>query len=115
MATFAIFGAFIACGFGGAGVSHLLGLWDLPIAGFFAAFAAVSMTYLSVPSKNSIFAAIAFLLGCILAWVILEPSSYPESYPSKAYQPTHLPLIATVTGSIVALGIFLFPDQWNMK
>ena len=47
----------------------------------------------------------ALVAGALLAWLVLEPSFYPdmERYGALAYQPTHLPVIATYSGGIVGL------------
>ncbi len=109
ISAFAISGAFFLCGFGGALIADLTGLWDKPLAGFFAAFGVVSIAYLSAPSKNREFSLLVFIVGCLCAWFLVGSSWYPESYPSKAYQPTHLPFIVTVLGGLVSLAICLFP------
>ncbi|MEJ2466832.1 MAG: hypothetical protein P8045_14205 [Candidatus Thiodiazotropha sp.] len=105
MSVFAIFGAFFFCGIGGAGIAGFIGLWETPSSGFCAAFGVVSMAYISAPSNNKWVSLIVFSLGAILAWFILEPSSFPESYQAKAYQQTHLPFIVTVAGGLISLSI----------
>ncbi|WP_156042730.1 hypothetical protein [Marinobacterium lacunae] len=109
ISIFSVFGAFVACGFGGAVIADFAGLWGLPLSGFCAAFATVVVVYYSTPSNSTISAIISFFIGSILAWFILEPSFYPEFYPEVAYQPTHLPIITTLTGGFIALLFVLFP------
>lgn len=115
LAAFAVFGAFIACSFGGAVVASLVGLWDLPVAGFFAAFAVVAVTYLAAPARGRELAGVVFLAGCAAAWWLLEPSFYPESYASRAYQPTHLPFLASLAGGAVALAVCVFPFRGSLR
>lgn len=109
IAVFAVIGAFFSFGIFGAGVASLLGVWETPVAGFFAAFGVVVVTYISVPSRSRISAATVFLVGCAVAWTVLEPSSYPELYERKAYQPTHLPLVITLLGGVTAFGVCVLP------
>jgi hypothetical protein len=107
---FSIIGAFVSCGIGGALLAGLFDVWELPIAGFCAAFAVVSMTYIAAPSNNRFFASFALVSGGVFAWLILEPSSYPESYEALAYQPTHMPLVSTLLGGVIAYLICIMPS-----
>ncbi|MES2604224.1 MAG: hypothetical protein V4603_04755, partial [Pseudomonadota bacterium] len=76
--------------------------WGLPGAGFSAAATVVVVTYIAAPDFKFVAACIALLVGGILAWLIVEPSWLPESYGERgAYQPTHLPIIATYIGGTV--------------
>ena len=105
LAFFAVAGAFFIAGVAGAIASDLAGFWYRPGAGFAAALAVVLATYLSAPYRKFQAACVALLAGSITAWIVLEPSWYPDSeqYHPLAYQPTHLPLIATLAGGLVGL------------
>jgi hypothetical protein len=46
---------------------------------------------------------IVFIAGAFAAWWLLEPSWHPENYREMAYQRTHLPLVATYAGGLVAV------------
>lgn len=98
LCIFAVAGGFFTCGFGGAFIASYFGLWDLPIAGFCAAFAVVSLAYASAPTHNNIAAIVSFAVGAVLAWYFLESSFYPESYQELAYQQTYVPLFSTLVG-----------------
>jgi len=103
LAALAIFGAFIAAGICGSIATDLLGLWNRPGAGFCAASAVVVSTYVAVPHHRSLLACCAFGLGAAVAWVLLEPSWYPENYGAQGYEPTHLPIIATYVSGLLGL------------
>jgi peptidoglycan/LPS O-acetylase OafA/YrhL len=96
-----LLGIFVAAGIAGALASHLLGLWSTPVAGFCAAFAVVWGAWRLAPSHKLKATLFVLVLGAVLAWVVLEPSWYPESYADLAYQPTHLPLAATYAGALL--------------
>jgi hypothetical protein len=107
LAILAVVGAFFIAGVSGSLATDALGFWHLPGAGFCAAFAVVVTTYFAAPSHKIPFSSGAFVVGAIAAWVLLEPSSYPEMqrYGDLAYQPTHLPVVATYIGGIVGLAL----------
>ena len=103
VAILAVLGAFFVAGIAGAFATSKLGFWGIPGAGFCAAFAVVTAAYISAPHHRFQFSACVFVVGAVVAWQFLEPSSYPESYGSLAYQSTHLPLLTTCIGGILAL------------
>jgi len=105
LAFLAVAGAFFLAGLGGSVSADLLGFWHIPGAGFCAALAVVVATYVAAPSFKFTLSGAALAAGALLAWLVLEPSSYPdmERYGALAYQPTHLPVIATYSGGIVGL------------
>jgi hypothetical protein len=103
IAAFAVFGAFVACGFAAAAIAWQFRWWDTPLAGFCAAFAAVWVTYLSAPSRKCSLAGSVLAFGSVIAWFALDSSYYPEIFPSLAYQPTRIPFIATVIGGVLGL------------
>jgi hypothetical protein len=109
IAAFAVFGAFILCGFGGAVIAEALGIWSTPVAGFTSAFAVVAIAHLVAPKYKAKTTLLVFVAGCIIAWWLLWNSYYPESYEEKAYMPTHIPFLTTVAGGAVALIICFFP------
>lgn len=51
----AIIGAFFICGIGGAFIASFLNVWDIPVAGFLAAFSVVAVAYLSAPINPKVF------------------------------------------------------------
>jgi hypothetical protein len=105
LAFFAVAGAFFLAGFGGSAVADVFGFWHIPSAGFCAAFAVVVASYASAPSFKFTLSCLAFVAGAVVAWMLLEPSWYPDMkrYGSLAYEPTHLPIIATYAGGITGL------------
>lgn len=103
LACLFLFAGFVGAVMVGAFVAELAGIWDLPAAGFSAAIAVVVGAYLAAPSHKILCAAVAFILGTVAAWLLLEPSYYPENYGSLAYEPTHLPIVATYAGGLLGL------------
>ena len=104
---------FVVAGMLGGFITDFAGLWHLPGAGFSAAFAVVVVAYLTAPSHKLGSATIALILGAIAAWLLLEPSFYPESYGDRdAYQPTHLPIIATYIGGFLGLVAAALIRRW---
>lgn len=94
--------SFVLAGFFGGLVSHLTGLWLLPCVGFCVAFAVIVVASLAAPAYKPRSALITLAVGAIAAWMVLEPSFYPTSYgPERAYQPTHLPIVATYLGGLL--------------
>jgi len=112
----AVLGGFFTAAIVGALITAYAGFWDLPAAGFCAAFAVVVVTYLAAPRHKMPSATLAFCIGAVVAWFFLEPSFYPE-YPARyqdvAYQPTHLPLIATCLGGILGLAVVMGLWRWR--
>jgi hypothetical protein len=107
LTVLAVLGAFFVAGIAGSFATDMFGFWHLPGAGFFAALAVVVTTYIAAPSHKFLVTCSAFAVGAIAAWILLEPSSYPETerYEALAYQSTHLPVIATYIGGIVGLAV----------
>ena len=105
LAILAVAGAFFLGGIGGSIAMDLLGFWHIPGAGFCAALAVVLITYVAAPKFKFTLSCFAFLVGALAAWMVLEPSWYPDMkrYGTAAYQPTHLPVIATYIGGIIGL------------
>lgn len=94
----ATFGGFVSFGILGAFVSNILNVWEIPLIGFCAAFATVSIAYLSAPKLPKHYASAIFILGAILAYYLLRHELYPETYEQKAYLQTWLPLLLTLVG-----------------
>ena len=108
VAGLTVLGGFLVAGVAGAFAASLLGFWHLPGAGFSAAAMVVLIAYLMAPKHKLLAACAVLAVGAIAAWVILEPSWLPESYGDRgAYQPTHLPIIATYIGALIGLAIVL--------
>ena len=106
VAVLAVLGGLVTAGTAGAFIATLLGFWHLPGGGFSAAAAVVLVTYLAAPRHKLIAALVVLAMGAVIAWLVLEPSWLPESYAERgAYQPTHLPLIATYLGALVGLAM----------
>ena len=103
IAVLAILEAFFVAGILGGFAAGRLGFWHLPGSGFCAALAVVLSTYFAVPSHKFLMALCALGVGALVAWPLLEPSSYPESYGAQAYQQTHLPVISTYIGGAIGL------------
>lgn len=109
ISLFSIAGAFVICGIGGAAIADLFDIWERPVAGFFAAFGVVTLAYLSAPVRNRSYSTLIFVIGAICAWLITGESWWPEDYVTRAYQPTYMPFIITVTGGLIPLAIILYP------
>ncbi len=113
LALLLVFCGFVVTGMLGGLIAGFVGLWHLPGAGFSAAFAVVIAAYLAAPSHKLGSAFTALILGAIAAWLLLEPSFYPESYGDRdAYQPTHLPIIATYIGGLLGLLAAVLIGRW---
>jgi hypothetical protein len=104
-ATLAVIGAFVVCGLLGAFATGWLHLWETPITGCIAAFGVVMSAYLFAPSYRLTSALVAFAVGAAAAWKLIGHEDFPESYGPLAYQPTHIPFIATLGGGIAALAL----------
>ena len=104
-AFLAVAGAFFIAGITGSIVTDLAGFWHLPGAGFSAALAVVLTTYVAAPNLKFQASCLALVIGALTAWLLLDSSSYPDMdrYDGLAYQTTHLPFIATLTGGVLGL------------
>lgn len=108
LALAAVLGGFVIAGLLGGLAAGYAGWWQLPGAGFSAAFAVVLVAYLSAPRRKLLSAAVALVLGAVAAWLLIEPSFYPESYGNRgAYRPTHWPIIATYAGGLLGFVVTL--------
>ncbi len=112
---FAIIGGFFSCGIGGAFIASYFGFWELPAAGFCAAFAVVALTYVSAPSHNEAASVLSFIVGLITACYILQPSFYPESYEQHSYQGTYIPFISTLLGGLFVLAVIFLGRLKRIK
>ncbi|WP_232227685.1 hypothetical protein, partial [Aerolutibacter daejeonensis] len=113
LALLAAFSGFAVAGIVGGLAAEFAGFWNLPGAGFSAAFAVVVLAYLAAPSHKLPAAAVALTLGAVVAWLLLEPSFYPESYGDRgAYEPTHLPVVTTYIGGLVGLLASVLIGRW---
>ncbi len=103
ISLFSVFGAFFFGALAFSAVPDILGMWHLPAMGFGAAFMTVLISFISAPKFEYIYTTINLIIGAVIAWFLLEPSYYPESYGEDiAYQQTHTPIIATYTGALIA-------------
>jgi len=100
---FFVGGSFLAGGAAGGFAASSLHLWLHPVAGFCAAATVVIVGYLAAPAYKLQAGCVVFAVGAVAAWAILEPSWLPESYGDRAYQPTHLPVMATYCGGVLGL------------
>jgi hypothetical protein len=103
LAVLATLGAFFFAGIAGALATNAVGFWEIPGAGFCAALAVVVTAYLAAPTHGFLCALCTLAIGMVVAWLLLEPSFYPESYRARAYEPTHVPVIATYLGGVIGL------------
>jgi hypothetical protein len=113
-AFFAVLGAFVFSGTVAGIGSGMLGYWEVPVAGCFAAFSVVLAAYSFAPSWKRLAAAAVFCVGALAAWKLIGRSSFPQSYGELAYQPTSIPFAATLAGGLVALvGTWLL--EWRRQ
>ena len=113
MAAFAVVGGFVVAGVAGSVLTDFAGFWHLPGAGFSAALATVALAYLAAPNHKLSCAFGALIIGAAVAWYVLEPSWLPENYGDRgAYEPTHLPIIATYVGGVVGLLLVALYRRW---
>lgn len=105
IAILSMLGAFFGCAIAAAFGAQFIGLWPLPVSGSCAAFGVVSVAYIAAPSHRLTTAVLVYLLGVAIAWVVLEPSAYPDTYVGREYQPTHLPFIVTCMGGTLSLAL----------
>ena len=110
LSLFAVLGAFVFCGLGGAVLADVIEVWQTPVAGFCAAFAVVAVAYLSAPARAKGYALGIAVVGTVIACLILRDQVYPETYGELAYQTSWIPLISTIAGGLAALVIVLFPS-----
>lgn len=116
LAVLAVLGGFTVAGILGGLATDFAGFWNLPGAGFSAAFAVVVVAHLAAPSHKLRTATVALVLGAVVAWLLLEPSFYPESYGNRgAYEPTHLPVIATCIGGLLGLVAAALIGRWALE
>jgi len=57
---------------------------------------------LIAPDRKPIASAVALVIGGMLAWNLVGHAVYPENNP-KAYQPTYIPFVMTITGGFIGL------------
>ena len=105
LAFLSVVGGWLLGGIAGGFAGALAGLWDIPSAGVGAAFVAVVVAYLAAPSRKLLSASVVLVVGAVLAWLALEPSTYPGSYRGHAYEGTHLPIIATYVSAILGFAL----------
>jgi len=109
ISALAVSGAFFLCGFGGAAIADMFDIWPLPVSGFSAAFAVVSLTYLSVPKFQNQITISIFIVGCLISSWLLTSFYYPGTQNHLRIKQEHIPLAATILGGAIALLICLSP------
>lgn len=104
IAVFAIGCGFFVGGVAGDVGASWVGLWNLPISGFTAAFSVVVVAYLIAPAHSIEFSLFSFVVGAGVAlWLFRNGSWYPEHYSHLAYQTTYLPLWSTLAGGVAGI------------
>ena len=112
ISIYSVLGALLLGSIAGSVIVESLDFWHLPGMGFGAAFNAIIIAYLSAPKNRIIYTAIVLILGMLSAWYLMEPSYYPSSYGDLSYQKTHLPIIATYSGALIACVLcYLFGEK----
>jgi hypothetical protein len=79
-----------------------LHVWFEPVVGFLVAIVVVVTAYVRAPARPILAALVSYVLGAAVAYALLRSSYYPEN-TSRAYEPTLIPLWATLVGGAVAL------------
>jgi hypothetical protein len=115
LATLAVIAIFFIVGIAADIATGALGYWHVLGAGFFAAMAVVVAAFVFAPSHRFTCASYAFAIGAAVAWYSLEPSWYPEDYGIRAYQPTHLPVLATYLGGAIGLTLSAIWWYWSRR
>jgi len=106
LAILSVLGGWLSGGVVGGFAAGLTGFWEIPGAGIGAAFVTVVVAYLAAPSHKLISAFVVLAVGALLAWLVLEPSSYPSRhYHENAYEDTHLPIIVTYISAILGFAL----------
>lgn len=116
LAVLVVLGSFWFAGMAGAFAATLLGFWHVPGGGFSAAAVVVVVAYIAAPRHKFLATALILAFGAVSAWLLLEPSWLPESYGERgAYQPTHLPIIATYAGALFGLAAIMVLRRYSAR
>lgn len=116
VSIFAIFGAFILCGFGGLLISNLINTWEVPTTGFFAAFGVISIAYLSAPANKIKYVLAWYIGGAFLSLFVITQLIFPTTKGESIYSIYGIPFIATLGGGGLALLICMWPLRpWPPK
>ncbi|WP_022972460.1 hypothetical protein [Xanthomonas maliensis] len=114
-AVLIVLGGFLLAGVLGGLVTAIAGRWPIPGAGFCAALTVVVLAHMAAPAHKLGAALGVLVVGSGLAWLLLEPAFYPESYRGRgAYQPTHLPIVATYAGGLVG-ALLVLAGRWRCR
>jgi hypothetical protein len=113
--TLAVIGALTVGVLAGSFSAHALGVSEFPVTGFFAALAVVVTAAFAAPTHRIAATVSVFATGALAAWWLLEPSWFPESYPDRAYQPTHIPLVVTYLGGVLGLAVAAFRSRLTSR
>ena len=103
----AVLGTFVASGLIGAVVLEQFTCWLEPVVGPFCATTVIAVTFWLAPTRKRSCALIVLLLGILFAWWLLRRSYYPE-WHARAYQPTIIPLVATISAGILNYAFWCF-------
>jgi MFS-type transporter involved in bile tolerance (Atg22 family) len=98
----AALGAFVAAVVAVDIIAGRIGVWRTLAIGIVAAPIVVLTAYAVAPEKKRLAAAIAFSIGAAAATYLLRNDYYPELY-ENAYEPTMIPLFATIASGAIAL------------
>ena len=97
----AIVGAFFASAVVGAVIVARFSHWEEPFVGPLCATTVIVTAFWLAPTMKRTSGLIVLLLGILVAWALLRHSDYPEGY-SRAYQPTIIPLAATIGAGVLS-------------
>lgn len=104
--------------FGGVGVAleivtAVLNIWFEPIGGFVLAAAWVSSAYVIAPRFKQCASGVAFVVGAVLAWVLVGHAWWPEGY-DNAYQATAIPYVTTLIGGAITF-VLIVVLEWRLR
>jgi len=99
-----VFGAFIATGILAEVPVTVFGLWEDLWVGIACAVTWVLTSFFIAPEKKTIVSTVFFVLGALLAWILVGKSWYPESHP-RAYQHTYIPFALTFISGLSTLAL----------
>ena len=75
-------------------------LWPEPFVGPLCAITVIVVAFWLAPTHKLTSGMVILMLGIFAAWWLLEDSTYPEGC-LKAYQPTIIPLAATISAGVL--------------
>ena len=99
-----VFAVFMFLGLALQFLNSVVHVWFEPTAGFILALVWVLSAQFIAPARKPIASVVAFAVGAMFAWKRIGYSWYPENHP-KAYQPTHIPILMTISGGLLGLAV----------